>query len=167
MFPIDRYTNHLANDRSDRIYIATPAGLVMCLHEQGREFASFHVHPDRQPIMPELAPEGATGAGDTAEEPGDMEADGEKPEGDMPADEGDKPDAEKSDEEMPRRSYQDGGQERGPAGRSDIPFGPRKQLYLCRIRRGARGPGNQAVCGTHGNLEGYSGDCVEVQGDYS
>src|SRR5262249_14518230 len=58
MFPLDRFTNHLANDRSDRIYLATEAGLVMCLHEQGREFASYHVHPDRQPILPEFAPEG-------------------------------------------------------------------------------------------------------------
>jgi outer membrane protein assembly factor BamB len=101
MFPLDRYTNHLANDRSDRIYFATEAGLVMCLREQGREFASFHVHPDRQPIMPEFAPEGAAGEGDSADAPADMEADGEKPDGDMPAEEGDKPDADKPDEEMP------------------------------------------------------------------
>src|SRR6185369_7661624 len=101
MFPLDRYTIHLANDRTNRIYIATGAGLVMCLREQGSEFASFHVHPDRRPIMPEFAPEGAAGAADAGDEPAEMAADGEMPDGEMPADDGDKPDAEKPDEEMP------------------------------------------------------------------
>ena len=41
---------------------------------------------------------------------------------------------------------------RRSAGRSDLPFGSRKQLYLWRIRRGARRAGNPAVCRAHRNL---------------
>ncbi len=98
-FPLDRYKHHLPNDRSDRIYLATEAGLVVCLREQKREFPRFHKYPERQPILPEFAAEGAEG--EAAEEAGAMEETGDKPEGDMPADEGDKPAADKSDEEMP------------------------------------------------------------------
>src|SRR5262249_48580454 len=35
-FPLEQFTRHLANDRSDRIYISTESGLLMCLREQGR-----------------------------------------------------------------------------------------------------------------------------------
>jgi hypothetical protein len=90
----------LANDRSDRIYLATESGLVICLREQGREFPRFHKYPEREPILPEFAPEGAAGEGDAVEEPGEMEGSGDKPDGDMPADDGDKSAAEKPDEDM-------------------------------------------------------------------
>ena len=61
----------------------------MCLHERGREFARYHMHPDRQPILPDFAPE--EDAGDAAE--------GEKPEAEMQ--EGDKPEAEMKDGDKP------------------------------------------------------------------
>jgi outer membrane protein assembly factor BamB len=101
-FPLDQFTRHLANDRSDRIYLATESGLVMCLHEQGREFARFHKHPDREPILPEFAPEGSRGEGEAGEDAGEMEGPGDKPseDADMPAD-ADKPEAEKPDEDKP------------------------------------------------------------------
>jgi outer membrane protein assembly factor BamB len=94
--PLGLFTRHFANDRSDRIYVATESGLVMCLHELGREFARFHVHPDRQPILPDFAEESG--------EPGgtmwDSEAeDADKPGEDMSADEADKPEAESMDED--------------------------------------------------------------------
>ena len=105
-FPLGQFTKHLANDHSDRIYLATEAGLVMCLHEQGREFARFHMHPDRQPILPEFAPEGAgedaeemQGRPDRPADDADMPADGEKPETDNPDEE--TPGAEKPDEDKP------------------------------------------------------------------
>jgi outer membrane protein assembly factor BamB len=105
-FPLDRYKVHLANDRSDRIYLATESGLVICLRELRREFPRYHKYPEREPIMPEFASEDAAGEGDATEEPGEMEGpadkpDADKPDGDMPADEGDKPAADKPDEEMP------------------------------------------------------------------
>jgi hypothetical protein len=90
-FPLGQFTKHLANEHSDRIYLATESGLVMCLHEQRSEFARFHMHPDRQPILPDFAAEGPAG-----QVPADMDA-----AGDMPADDGDKPDAEKPEDEKP------------------------------------------------------------------
>jgi hypothetical protein len=47
----------LANDRNDRIYLATPQGLIIALHERGREFPAYYKYPERQPILPEFAPE--------------------------------------------------------------------------------------------------------------
>ncbi|MBS0265069.1 MAG: PQQ-binding-like beta-propeller repeat protein [Planctomycetes bacterium] len=96
------FTQHLANDRSDRIYVATERGLVMCLHERGREFARFHKYPDRQPILPEFAPdEGTTTpAGEpAAEESGEMTGE-ETPATENPASE-DEPEAAAKPEEKP------------------------------------------------------------------
>jgi outer membrane protein assembly factor BamB len=106
-FPLGMFTRHLANERSDRIYVATEAGLVMCLHERGREFARFHMHPDRQPILPEFAPDddAAGDKGEPAEATEDMPADGEKPEAEMKDD--DKPDAEMKDEDKPEAEADD------------------------------------------------------------
>ena len=98
-FPLDKFIHHLANDRSDRIYVATASGLVMCLHERGREFARFHMHPDRQPILPDFAPDDAAEDGAApGEESETMEAgeDGEA----MPAEKGEPTEGEKPEEEM-------------------------------------------------------------------
>lgn len=46
-----------ANDRTDRIYMATKEGLIIALRERGSEYPAFHLFPDRRPILPELAPE--------------------------------------------------------------------------------------------------------------
>jgi outer membrane protein assembly factor BamB len=45
------------NDRTDRIVLASRDGLVICLREQGAALATYHLFPDRQPILPEFAPE--------------------------------------------------------------------------------------------------------------
>ncbi len=145
-FPLDKFTRHLANDRSDRIYVATESGLVMCLHERGREFARFHMHPDRQPILPDFAPDDGTAEGDAgAAEPGDepeaMEGEakddgeampvekgdegekGEKPEGEpeeeMSEDAADKPKSAKedSDDEEMEKTEAD---EKGEKPESDV-----------------------------------------------
>ena len=52
-FPI-RYGNEL----TDRLFITSETGLTVCIREQGMEFPTFHKYPDRQPILPEFAPEG-------------------------------------------------------------------------------------------------------------
>jgi outer membrane protein assembly factor BamB len=96
-FPLDQFTKHLVNDRSDRIYLATESGLVMCLHEQGREFARFHKFPDREPILPEFAPEGSMV--EAAEESDEMQDSEGKPAAEM--EDGDKPEADKPDEDKP------------------------------------------------------------------
>jgi hypothetical protein len=102
-FSLDKFTRHLANERSDRIYVATESGMVMCLHERGREFARFHMHPDRQPILPDFAPdEGSADNAEPGEETEAMEAGAAEAgeDGDaMPAEKGDKPESE-TEEEM-------------------------------------------------------------------
>ena len=45
------------NDRTDRIYLGTESGLIVCLREVGRDFPKFHMYPERSPILPEFAPD--------------------------------------------------------------------------------------------------------------
>ena len=49
-FPI-RYGNEL----TDRLYMATKSGLIICIREQNKEFPTYHMFPERQPILPEFA----------------------------------------------------------------------------------------------------------------
>lgn len=55
--PLRSFSVHFANDRTDRIFLARPNGLVTCLREKGSEFPVYHRHPERQPILPEFAPD--------------------------------------------------------------------------------------------------------------
>ncbi len=55
--PAERFTRHVVNDRSDRLFLATETGLIVELHELGRDAPLYHVHPDWLPLMPEFAPE--------------------------------------------------------------------------------------------------------------
>lgn len=55
--PLERFSLHVANDRTDRVYVATVGGMVLCLRELDRDFPLFHQHPERLPISPEFAPE--------------------------------------------------------------------------------------------------------------
>lgn len=55
--PLGRFKVTVTNDRSDRIYLATESGLLMCLHEIGRDYPRFHLHPERQPLLPDFAPD--------------------------------------------------------------------------------------------------------------
>ena len=54
------FSVRLENDRTDRLFLATPSGLVVCLREQGSEFAHFHKYPDRAPIVPDVEPDEPT-----------------------------------------------------------------------------------------------------------
>ena len=58
--PLRSFSVRLQNDRTDRLFLATPSGLVMCLREQGSEFSRFHKHPERSPIMPDVEPDEPT-----------------------------------------------------------------------------------------------------------
>lgn len=51
------YKVRLGNDLTDRAYLATRTGLVICLREVGKEFPTYHLFPERQPLLPEFAPE--------------------------------------------------------------------------------------------------------------
>lgn len=55
--PLRPFSVRMVNDRTDRLFLATPSGLVMCLREQGSEFARFHKYPERAPIVPEIEPD--------------------------------------------------------------------------------------------------------------
>ena len=62
-----RYTTRIANELTDRLYMATDAGTIVCLRQVGRKFPTFHRHPERLPIVPEFAPE--EGSGENPTEP--------------------------------------------------------------------------------------------------
>ncbi len=55
--PLRPFSVRLQNDRTDRLFLATPSGLVMCLREQGSEFAHYHKYPERSPIVPDVEPD--------------------------------------------------------------------------------------------------------------
>lgn len=74
--PLRRFSKRFANDRTDRIVMSTDSGLVMMLREQGKVIPTFHMYPDRLPLLPEFAPaEGEAAAEDMPAE--DMPAEGE------------------------------------------------------------------------------------------
>lgn len=57
--PLRQFPVRLANERTDRLYLATESGMVICLREQGRQFPIYHRYPERLPLLPEFAVEGA------------------------------------------------------------------------------------------------------------
>ena len=58
--PLKPFSVRLQNDRTDRLFMATPSGLVVCLREQGSEFAHYHKYPERAPIVPDVEPDEPT-----------------------------------------------------------------------------------------------------------
>jgi len=57
ILPLSGYDIQVPNDRTDRLYMATRSGLVVCLREKGVEFPIYHRFPERRPLLPEFAPE--------------------------------------------------------------------------------------------------------------
>jgi outer membrane protein assembly factor BamB len=55
--PASDYPHHVANDRNDRVYLATTTGRVMALRQTGHDMPIYHKFPERLPILPEFAPE--------------------------------------------------------------------------------------------------------------
>lgn len=53
--PLKDFPVRYGNELTDRLYIATKTGLVVCIREQNKEFPSYHMYPERQPILPEFA----------------------------------------------------------------------------------------------------------------
>lgn len=62
------HTLRLNNGLTDRIFVSTPFGGVVCLAELGSDFAQYHQQPDQEPVMPEV-PEKEAAAESPAEEP--------------------------------------------------------------------------------------------------
>ncbi len=62
VLPLRGYKVQLSNDRTDRLFLATTSGRVICIREQAQEFPLYYMHPERRPILPEFASESAPGA---------------------------------------------------------------------------------------------------------
>lgn len=62
--PLRDFSIRLGNDLTDRAYIATPSGLIVCLRQVGREFPTYHLYPERQPLLPEFEPDAPAEATD-------------------------------------------------------------------------------------------------------
>jgi outer membrane protein assembly factor BamB len=58
--PLRPFSVRAQNDRTDRLFVATESGLVLCLRELGAEFGRFHRHPERSPIVPIVEPDEPT-----------------------------------------------------------------------------------------------------------
>ena len=63
--PVPGHRLRIRNRLTDRIYLATPSGSVVCLCEKGSHFATYHQNPDRQPVMPSIPATDAADAGDS------------------------------------------------------------------------------------------------------
>lgn len=55
--PLRTYNVRYSNDRTDRLFLATEGGRVICVHDEGRDFPQFHRFPEKKPILPEFTPE--------------------------------------------------------------------------------------------------------------
>ena len=57
--PGDRFPMRVHNDRTDRLYLASTSGRIVCLRQKGMKFPIYHKFPERRPIIPELYEEPA------------------------------------------------------------------------------------------------------------
>jgi hypothetical protein len=55
--PLQSFSVRMENDRTDRLFLATPTGMIVCLREKGSEFPIYHQFPERRPILPLFADE--------------------------------------------------------------------------------------------------------------
>ncbi len=55
--PYGHLNVRVQNERTDRLYLASSTGLIVCIRERSREQPLWHMFPDRQPIRAELAPD--------------------------------------------------------------------------------------------------------------
>ncbi len=59
---VNEFSHRLRNHLTDRVYLVSATGRVVCLAEKGSDFATYHQNPGRQPVMPELATPAASPA---------------------------------------------------------------------------------------------------------
>jgi outer membrane protein assembly factor BamB len=58
--PMRHFSIRTENELTDRIYMATPSGMVMCLTEKGGKYPTFFRNPDKRPLEPFFADESST-----------------------------------------------------------------------------------------------------------
>ncbi|NQV25381.1 MAG: PQQ-like beta-propeller repeat protein [Rhodopirellula sp.] len=76
--PLKDFSVRYGNELTDRLYVATESGLVVCIREQDKEFPTYHMFPERQPILPEFAsdnPEAEADAADSSSTADDTSSD--------------------------------------------------------------------------------------------
>jgi outer membrane protein assembly factor BamB len=61
--PYRHLSARVQNERTDRLYLATEGGLVVCIREAAREMPLWHMFPERQPIRVPVAPDEPEGEG--------------------------------------------------------------------------------------------------------
>lgn len=83
--PLRKYNRSPTNDRTDRLILASQEGLVVCLKEQNSGIPTYHLYPERRPILPELTPE--EGAEETIDDAMTTEGSVEASEGAMETEE--------------------------------------------------------------------------------
>ena len=54
--PLGDYKIQLSNDQTDRLFVCTERGLVICVRERRRPFPLYYQHPERKPILPDFSP---------------------------------------------------------------------------------------------------------------
>ena len=57
--PMKTFKFKVANDLTDRIYLVSEQGQILCLRERGNSFPKFFRNPDRRPLEPIFADENA------------------------------------------------------------------------------------------------------------
>jgi len=55
--PYRNFVKSPTNDRTDRMFLVSQEGLVVCLKERDSAIPTYHLHPERRPILPEITPE--------------------------------------------------------------------------------------------------------------
>jgi outer membrane protein assembly factor BamB len=56
-FSMRQFPLRVANERTDRLYMASDHGLIVCIRERDRDLPLFHKSPEKGPILPEVAPD--------------------------------------------------------------------------------------------------------------
>lgn len=51
------YSVRTTNSRTDRLYMATPRGRVICIRDLENQYPIYHQYPERRPLLPQLAPD--------------------------------------------------------------------------------------------------------------
>ena len=55
--PVRGFEAHVVNERTDRIFLATSRGTVLCVRDRDRVFPRFHQAPEDEPLLPEMSSE--------------------------------------------------------------------------------------------------------------
>ena len=68
--PLQGYPIRPENDRTDRLFAVSRSGRILCIHQRGRDYPTYHKFPDRRPILPEVTPEQPSAPAGDESEPG-------------------------------------------------------------------------------------------------